>query len=384
MATSVFTDVFPSFTAAAAETAKTEKSKETESNNKRVYFFNEDGSCDKTTVIPDGFYTDNNGYFYSQDGVPLKGLHSINGEYYYFDMYGYAVKNCTIASVTFGDDYKGVTGLIEVDGVLCYYLNGRPKMAGLIEIDGDYYFAGGSNGEVIVDKSYYVWQGNGIIPESTREFDADGKLINGIVEKDGKLYYYEMGKPYAAGLVCVDGDYYFAGGANGELIVDRTYYVWKPNGIIPESDREFGPDGKMYDGIVDKDGTLCYYEMGQPKMAGLICVDGIYYFAHGRNGELATGKQYVWKTNDLMPEGNYEFDEDGKMLNGFVTRDGEIYYFVNGKPGRVGLNYVDGYYYFIDYYGLVLRNRKAYYVWETNGLSVKMNYNFDEYGRVII
>ena len=493
-----------------------------ESNVAKVYYFNKDGSCDKTTVIPDGFYTDKKGYFYSKDGAPLTGLHQIDGNYYYFDMYGYAVKNCTIAGHTFGDDYKGVTGLIEVDGTLCYYADGKPKMAGLIEIDGNYYFAYGSKGEIVVDQTYYVWQGNGIIPESTREFGPDGKMLQGIVEKDGTLYYYEMGKGYAAGLVCVDGDYYFAGGSKGEIITNQSYYVWQGNGIISESTREFGPDGKMLDGIVDKDGTLCYYEKGQPKMAGLICIDGEYYFAygskgeiivnqtyytwktndllpeanrefgpdgkmydgivekdgtlyyyvkgqpkmaglicvdgdyyfaygtkgelvvnktyytwktndllpasnrefgpdgkmldgivekdgtlyyydkgkpsmaglicidgdyyfaHGKNGELATGKQYVWKSNGLMPEGNYEFDENGKMLNGFITRDGEIYYYENGKPGRVGLNYIDGYYYFIDYYGFVLRNRKAYYVWETNGLSVEMNYNFDEYGRIIL
>jgi glucan-binding YG repeat protein len=154
--------------------------------------------------------------------------------------------------------------------------------------------------------------------------------------------------------------------------------------LLPASTREFGPDGKLLDGIIEKDGTMYYYDKGKPYMAGLVCVDGDYYFAHGKNGQIATGKQYVWKTNDLVPEGNYEFDENGKMLNGFVTRDGEIYYYENGRYGKVGLNYIDGYYYFIDYGGRVIRNRSSYYVWETNGLSVEMNYRFDEYGRIVL
>ena len=124
-----------------------------ESNSRKVYYFNEDGSCDKNYVVPDGFYTDRNGYFYSKNGAPLYELQYIDGNYYYFDVYGYAVKGKRVGRI-FGDDYKAVTGLIEVDGALCYYMDGRAKAAGLIEIDGEYYFACGSQGEVATGKKY--------------------------------------------------------------------------------------------------------------------------------------------------------------------------------------------------------------------------------------
>ncbi len=492
-----------------------------ESNSIKVYYFNEDDSCDKAYIVPDGFYSNEKGMFYSQNGLPLKYGQNIDGSFYYFNYYGYAQKNGTYSGRLFKDDYKAYTGLVEKDGTLYYYTNGKPYPSGLVCIDGDYYFACGSNGEIAVNQVRYVWQGNGIIPESEREFGPDGKLLDGIVEKDGTLYYYEMGRASAKGLICIDGDYYFVGGSKGELAVNQVRYVWQGNGFIPESEREFGPDGKMLDGIVEKDGTLYYYEMGRASAKGLICidgdyyfvggskgelavnqvryvwqgngfipeserefgpdgkmldgivekdgilyyyemgrarsrglicidgdyyfvggskgelavnqvryvwqgngiipeserefgpdgkmldgivekngtlyyyemgrasavglvcVDGDYYFAHGKQGELAIGKQYVWNGNGFIPESEREFGPDGKMLNGFVTRNGEIYYYENGKPAKMGLHYVDGYYYFVTANGLLKRNG-TYYVWETNGLSVNMNYTFDEYGRAVI
>ena len=192
-----------------------------------------------------------------------------------------------------------------------------------------------------------------------------------------------MGKARAIGLICIDGDYYFVGGSNGELAVNKVQYTWQTNDLLPMTNREFGTDGKMLDGIVEKNDTLYYYELGKTGPSGLVCVDGDYYFAHGKNGEVATGKEYVWQGNGILPEGNYEFGTDGKMLDGFITRDGEIYYYKNGKPANMGLHYVDGYYYFVTANGLLKRNG-TYYVWETNGLSVGMNYTFDELGRAVI
>ena len=352
-----------------------------ESNSRKVYYFNEDGSCDKNYVVPDGFYTDRNGYFYSKNGVPVYELQYIDGNYYYFDVYGYAVKGNRVGRI-FGDDYKAVTGLIEVDGTLCYYKDGKPKAAGLIEVDGDYYFAGGSNGEVATGKKY-VWQGNGIVPESNREFGPDGKMLDGIIEKDGTLYYYEMGQPKTAGLVCVDGAYYFAGGSNGEVSIGKKY-VWQGNGLLPEANYEFGPDGKMLDGIVEKDGTLYYYEMGQPKTAGLVCVDGDYYFAGGSNGEITVNKkQYIWQSNGLLPESNREFGPDGKMLDGIVEKDGTLYYYVKGQPKTAGLVCVDGDYYFAGGSNGEVAVNKVQYIWQSNGLLPESNREFGPDGKML-
>ena len=139
----------------------------------------------------------------------------------------------------------------------------------------------------------------------------------------------------------------------------------------------------MLDGIVEKNGSYYYYETGKAKMAGLVEVNGAYYFAKDGYGTCVTGKYYVWKGNGILPEGEYEFGADGKLLNGFITRDDGIYYYVNGRPANVGLNYVDGYYYFNDYSGKLITSQ-TYYVWAPNGYTMSMNYTFDAYGRIIL
>lgn len=67
----------------------------------------------------------------------------------------------------------------------------------------------------------------------------------------------------------------------------------------------------------------------------LALIDGdYYYFAYYHNGlrSIAVKNYSYWltKTNGLMPEGSYTFDEDGKMLNppvidpGTETKDGIV------------------------------------------------------------
>ena len=367
-----------------------------ESNSKDFtwYDFGDDGIC-KSEVIPDGFYTDVDGSLsYVVNGIAVKGLHKLDGAYYLFDYYGHALKGKHYASethcdlptgnYTFGDDYKALNGIVEIGGVLYYYENGRAKVKGLVYIDGDYYFAGGSNGEIIVNQTKYVWEGNGLLPEATYSFGPDGKMLNGIVEVDGVLYYYEKGKPKNAGLVEVDGAYYFASGSNGEITVNQTKYVWEGNGLLPEASYEFGPDGKMLDGIVDKDGVLYYYINGKPKQAGLIIIDGYYYFASGADGKLTVSEaKYVWNTNGLMPESTYEFDENGRMIDGIVEKDGVLYYYVMGKPKQAGLIEIDGYYYFASGANGELTVNQTKYVWEGNGLLPESTYEFDEKGRML-
>ena len=357
-----------------------------------TYEFGPDGKMLNGIVEKDGTL-----YYYETGKPKMAGLVMVDGAYYFaggangevsvnkvqyvWQDNGIKLEN---PNCEFGADGKMLDGIVNKNGTLYYYVMGRPKMAGLIEIDGDYYFAGGANGELAVSKVQNVWKANGIsLSNPNCEFGADGKMLNGIIERDGKLYYYEMGRPKAAGLVEVDGDYYFAGGENGEILVNVKQYTWANSTSLPNGTYEFGADGKMLNGIVEKDGTLYYYEMGKTKTAGLIQIDGDYYFAGGANGEITVNKkQYVWQSNGLLPEDNYEFGADGKMLNGFVTRDDGIYYYDTGKYGRVGLNLIDGDYYFVGYYGKLYTNG-TYYVWETNGYSICMNYTFDETGKLV-
>ncbi|MBR2867878.1 MAG: phosphodiester glycosidase family protein [Clostridia bacterium] len=344
----------------------------------------------------DGIVNKNGVLTYFVNGKPKRaGLLLIDGDYYYSsgsngELTVNAVKYVSetngllsMGNYEFGPDGKMLDGIVNKNGTLYYYVKGKAKAAGLVEIDGEYYFAGGSNGEIIVAQKKYVWEGNGILPEAEYEFGADGRMLRGIVDKNGVLCYYENGKPMKAGLVEYDGAYYNVEGSNGELTVGKKQHVSVGNGILPAGEYEFGADGRMLDGIVDKNGVLYFYIDGVAESYGLVEYNGAYYYAIGANGELAVDKTInVWKHNGLLPEGDYEFGPDGKMRDGFFEKNGERYYYEKGKPGRVGLNYIDGYYYFIIKDGLLAVNR-TYYAWETNGLSVEMNYTFDELGRVV-
>jgi hypothetical protein len=71
------------------------------------------------------------------------------------------------------------------------------------------------------------------------------------------------------------------------------------------------------------------------------------------------------------------------MLNGIVEKDGALYYYENGRTAAPGLIELDGYYYFVDWGGKLITNQK-FYVWETNGLTLKMNYTFNELGQIVL
>ena len=67
-------------------------------------------------------------------------------------------------------------------------------------------------------------------------------------------------------------------------------------------------------GIVAENGSLYYYEKGQLTYAGLIQIDGAYYYVK-TSGEVVHGRKYwISKTNGLLPEKSYTFDENGKIV----------------------------------------------------------------------
>ena len=106
-------------------------------------------------------------------------------------------------------------------------------------------------------QKYWVTRTNGLLPEGSYEFDKNGKMVieheepevpegpkNGIVEEGGELYYYVDGVRTYAGLIMIDGDYYYVR-SGGVLVRGQKYWVTKTNGLLPEGSYEFGEDGKM-------------------------------------------------------------------------------------------------------------------------------------------
>ena len=329
------------------------------------------------------------------------GLVRIDGDYYYFRTststavkaraYWITVTNGLLPAgqYTFDADGKMVNppivtpdpdpspepgvknGIVAENGSLYYYVDGVLTGAGLIRLNGDYYYVKTSNCEVVHGRSYWVTDTNGLLPAGPYTFGTDGKMINppvvdptpdpdpepeptpdpdptpdvknGIVAENGSLYYYEDGVLTGAGLIRLNGDYYYVKTSNCEVVHGRSYWVTDTNGLLPAGPYTFGTDGKMINppvvdptpdpdpepeptpdpdptpdvknGIVAENGSLYYYVDGVLTGAGLIRLNGDYYYVKTSNCEVVHGRSYwITDTNGLLPAGPYTFDADGKMV----------------------------------------------------------------------
>ncbi len=321
-------------------------------------------------------------------------LHKTNGlalpEWgYYFDENG----------VILHDEDTGKNGILKAGEDLFYYVDGIKAPAGMIKIGDDYYYAN-SKGQLIVNQTYYCSRMNGLMEEGTYAFDAEGKLIPGATDKngivkddDGVLRYYVNGKVTYVGLIEIDGDFYYVR-SSGEVVNDCVYYISWTHGLKEAGYYTFDENGKLTgtpkNGIVEEDGVLHYYVNGTLTYAGLIKIGDDYYYVNSKCEVVRDCDYYISWTHDLMPQGRYHFDADGKLTgsvaplkNGIYEEDGSLYFYRNGERAYAGLIQIDGYYYYVRSTCEVVHDR-SYYVYWTHGLMPEGYYNFDSAGRMIL
>ena len=346
--------------------------------------------------------------YYYENGKPTeKGLFILNGDYYYSQYNGMLITNQKYyvwkhdvtsdlknGHYEFGADGKMLQGIVDKNGVLYYYEKGTPTEKGLFKYNGKYYVSQ-YNGTLIVDQKYYVWKHDvtSDLKNGHYEFGADGAMCEGIVQKSDGYYYYELGAGIDKGLFVYEDGYYYYAQAGGKLVTNERFYAWKLDGSakLPKGTYEFGADGKLLGScitgeIVSKNGVLYYYENGKPTEKGLFKFNGEYYVAQYNGSLIVDQKYYVWK-HDVTSEltnGHYEFGADGKMLQGIVDKDGVLYYYENGKPTEKGLFKYQGDYYVAQYNGMLITDRK-YYVWKHDVTSELSNghYEFDAEGKML-
>ena len=321
-------------------------------------------------------------------------LHKTNGlalpEWgYYFDENG----------VILHDEDTGKNGILKDGEDLFYYVDGIKAPAGMIKIGDDYYYAN-SKGKLIVNQTYYCSRMNGLMEEGTYAFDAEGKLIPGATDKngivkddDGVLRYYVNGKVTYVGLIEIDGDFYYVR-SNGEVVTDCVYWITWTHGLKEAGYYTFDENGKLTgtpkNGIVEEDGVLHYYVNGTLTYAGLIKIGDDYYYVNSKCEVVRDCDYYISWTHDLMPQGRYHFDADGKLTgsaaplkNGIYEEDGSLYFYRNGERTYAGLIQIDGDYYYVRSSCEVVHDR-SYYVYWTHGLMPEGYYNFDSAGRMIL
>ena len=293
------------------------------------------------------------------------------------------VRNCDEITVSGAPAVKN--GIVETEEGLYYFVNDVKTYAGLIEIDGNFYYVAG--GGAVARGNYYVTHANGIMANGHYTFDeVTGKmLLNGICNVYGEDRYYVNGDlAKGAGVVNVAGKLYFVD-ADGKIVKDATVEVTEA-GILGAG--TYTADSKgviLLEGLVTLNGVTSYFANNRrAHRAGLVEVDGAYYYVI-ENGALATGFVTVKSTNGLKPFGVYEFDADGKMIikNGLVDEEGDTYYYVDGKRTYAGLVEVDGDFYYIAGDCKAVKGR-SYFITHTNGLIEKSRHaQFDADGKMI-
>ncbi len=336
-----------------------------------IYLFDTDGRWMHEFT---GIYTAPDGLrYYVVEGIviPHAGLILVDGDYYYVNSQNVLVTDCDYfvsntngllprGTYHFGTDSKLVlnyepddptpdpelkNGLYEEDGQLVYYVNGVKTHAGLILIDGYYYYIK-SNCTAVRDCDYFVSNTNDLMPRATYHFDVDGHMTNppegsgsgsgeepaepknGLIEEGGELVYYVDGVKTHAGLIIIDGYYYYIK-SNCTAVRDCDYFVSNTNDLLPRATYHFDAEGRMTDpptgggsetgepknGLYEEGGELVYYVDGVKTHAGLIMIDGYYYYIKSNCTAVRDCDYFVSNTNDLLPRATYHFDAEGRMTN---------------------------------------------------------------------
>ena len=371
-----------------------------------LFVFDENGVFQKDQC---GVYDDNGVTRWINNGMLVwhAGLVKDGDDYRYFKRNGmvtsvetYVAKtNDLLPAAKYTFDAEGklmkLEGLHEdLNGNLCYYVDYVKNYAGLVEVDGSYYYIA-SDLKAVKNGTYYVTKTNGLKDAGFYSFDADGKMIikNGLVEENGDLYYYVDGAKTAIGLIEWEGNYYYIA-SNLKAVKDAKHYVFadKANGLKPAGWYWFNADGTMFlEGIREDNGTKYYYKDGVKNYAGLVKIDDAYYYVKSDCTVVCGRSYYVTKANGLMPNAVYTFGADGKMeiKNGIYREklgDGNeyLFYYVNNvRQVNTGLVQLDDGSYIYVRSGANLAVG-SYYVSKTNDLLPKGTYTFGEDGKMII
>ena len=371
-----------------------------------LFVFDENGVFQKDQC---GVYDDNGITRWINNGMLVwhAGLVKDGDDYRYFKRNGmvtsvetYVAKtNGLLKAAKYTFDAEGrlmkLEGLHEdLNGNLCYYVDYVKNYAGLVEVDGSFYYIA-SDLKAVKNCTYYVTKTNDLKPAGYYTFDADGKMVikNGLVEENGDLYYYVDGAKTAAGLIEWDGNYYYIA-SNLKAVKDAKHYVFadKANGLKSAGWYWFNADGTMYlEGIREENGTKYYYKDGVKNYAGLIEISGDYYYVKSDCSVVCNRSYYVTKSNGLMPSATYTFGADGKMVikNGIYREklgDGNeyLFYYVNNVR-QVGTGLVqldDGSYIYVRSGANLAVG--SYYVSKTNDLLPKGTYTFGEDGKMVV
>ena len=215
------------------------------------------------------------------------------------------------------EEEAGLKRVVKEDGEVNYYYFGEDSKACKATAEKNQYLVEKTNGLALPGGINYTFGEDGVIAHF-----ADTSIRGIYFDESSSNYYYCIdGVIIANGLMLIDGSYYYARTSSGAFVCGRSYWITKTNGLLDAGIYTFDDAGKIIfpekpkNGIVAENGSLYYYENGVLTGAGLIQLNGDYYYVKTSNCEVVHGRSYwITVTNGLLPTGQYMFADNGKLI----------------------------------------------------------------------
>lgn len=282
----------------------------------------------------DGVYEKYDYYYFDKNGKLLTGAQTIDGKVYYLGTGG-----CREAGTYVMEKgvkvYKGWKNYELADGKTerRYFAKDTDVMAvGLSNVEGKYYYFEKDGDLILGDAAwtpkklngkYYAIYTSGLIKTSgwmtysggRRYFGKTGEMATGWLTLSGKKYYLNSKSGYCATGVTKVGSNTYSFSDYGSMHTNK----WVKDS---KGKRYFGKDGKMATGWLTLSGKKYYLNSKNGYAAtGKASVGGKYYLFSDA-GALYTNKMVTDKKNKTRYA-----DAKGRMLVGFQTIKGKLYYF---------------------------------------------------------
>ena len=364
-----------------------------------------------------GWVTDTNGKQYYKDGKLQKtGWTEIDGETYYLNPEtGYAATGIVKltpdgateeARCVFNADgvfQSDVTGVYSVGADTYWLTNGIiEEYAGLKRVvkengEVNYYYFGEEDGKAVKDGDYPVEKNNSLpLPCYRYHFDANGIIEHdedtskkGICEGDGSKFNYIDGVKVGEGLIRgEDGKLYYARTSTGEIVMGRSYWVAKTNGIysLEPGWYSFDANGVLQiNGFVEVNGDMYYYYEDCTLAKGFTKIGNDYYLFNAGSGKMyKNADMWVGKNTYGVEPGMHYFGADGVMqINGFVTVGDDTYYYKDCKLVKGFTKIGDDYYLFNGNSGKLYKDATMWVPANSYGIEPGMYY-FGAEGKMVV
>ncbi|MEG1752311.1 MAG: hypothetical protein RR234_00220, partial [Christensenella sp.] len=280
---------------------------------------------------------------FSQNPMPVSGVHYLvsvnNGDYAPIIGDTYSVDTANTYSFVSENGaslrsapivYAGFVGWVENNNKKYYFYPNGEMAKGAVQIDGIWY---GFSSAGVLSKGMLKYEGKIYFANDNGILQTKFQDING-----ARYYFDELTKAAVTGGMLAIGNYWYYFNAESQMVKDA---------IVEFSDgkRAFDAEGHMILGWAINAGKKYYTDpaTGIAVAPGLRLINGAWFYI---NADCAVATNTIVEFSD----GKRAFDEEGRMMLGWVNSAGKKYYTdpSTGIAVSPGLHQIEGAWFFID------------------------------------